>query len=882
MKIASSHFRAARCAVNRTRQISIMWLASLWLAQEVNLFAQQNFEGKQTNPLRLSPDGARLFAVNTPDARLSVFDLSRPKNPVLIAEIPVGLEPVSVNAVSNDEAWVVNEVSDSVSVVSVGKQSVIDTLLVKDEPADVAFASGRAFVTAARRNEIHVFDLVTRSNVAVIPVLGQNPRALAVSRDARRIYAACTLSGNRTTIIPATKAPPQPPPTRITNAPPQVGLIVDATDTNWSNLVQYSMPDNDVVELDTASLAVTRYFSGVGSVNFGLAVDPASGDLFVANTDARNLVRFEPQLRGHIVLNRVSRVGCVDGSVTAFDLNPSVDYDTLPNPLALATALAQPTSIAFAAKGSIYVAAFGTDRVARLDASGAIMARIEVGQSPGATAHPRTKRGPRGLALAPDGTELYVLNRIANTLTVIDTATDSVIREIPVGSYDPTPSLIREGRGFLYDAKLSGNGTVACASCHVDAEMDMLAWDLGDPGGVMETTRVTLDDGTSANRPRHPMKGPMTTQTLRGLSGNDPLHWRGDRTNFLHFNMAFGSLLGGAPLALEDMAAFRAFINTIVFQPNPNQTLERALPDTLAGGKPSAGRSFFLSTPVMSPGILCVDCHAGKAGSGPEIIDAVHLQQSQSFKAPQLRSVYQKLAFNTSPGATNLSGFGLTHDGSDGGLLAHFSIKRFFPVLRTSDSPKRDLASFLMCFDTGTAPSVGYARTVNALNVRSIALSNDWTILESRPPTDSDLIAKGTVDGVLRGLRFLPGTKQYESDKAGVGPFTRDELVAKILAGDSLTLMGVPPGAGRRLGIDRNDDGTRDGDETAPPLSFAWSGATLTLSWPTNASVVLEMTTHLSPADWRPETQVRSVNADQFSVTVPTGAERSFFRLRSL
>jgi hypothetical protein len=76
-----------------------------------------NFEGKQTSPIRLSPDGTRLFAVNTPDARVSVFDLSNPTHPILIAEIQVGLEPVSVNPRSNDEAGVVNEVSDSVSVV---------------------------------------------------------------------------------------------------------------------------------------------------------------------------------------------------------------------------------------------------------------------------------------------------------------------------------------------------------------------------------------------------------------------------------------------------------------------------------------------------------------------------------------------------------------------------------------------------------------------------------------------------------------------------------------------------------------------------------------------------------------------------------------------
>ena len=46
-----------------------------------------NFEGAQTNPIRLSPDGTRLFAVNTANASLSVFDVSQPEAPALIREI---------------------------------------------------------------------------------------------------------------------------------------------------------------------------------------------------------------------------------------------------------------------------------------------------------------------------------------------------------------------------------------------------------------------------------------------------------------------------------------------------------------------------------------------------------------------------------------------------------------------------------------------------------------------------------------------------------------------------------------------------------------------------------------------------------------------------
>ena len=158
---------------------------------------------------------------------------------------------------------------------------------------------------------------------------------------------------------------------------------------------------------------------------------------------------------------------------------------------------------------------------------------------------------------------LFVLNRLANSLTGIDTTTRKVLWEIAMA--DPTPAAVRLGRGFLYDAKLSGNGTFACASCHVDGDIDGLAWDLGDRAGDMFTTKflnvtITL----------HPMKGAMTTQSLKGLKGTGPFHWRGDKTKLQDFNGAFAELLGGSQLSAADMDAYVAFLETITYPPNPN------------------------------------------------------------------------------------------------------------------------------------------------------------------------------------------------------------------------------------------------------------------------------------------------------------------------
>src|SRR5215470_3256625 len=75
------------------------------------------FESGQVRPLAMSPDGTTLFAVNTPNGTLEVFTIGI-GTLEHIAQIPVGMEPVAVAARTNNEVWVVNHLSDSVSIVS--------------------------------------------------------------------------------------------------------------------------------------------------------------------------------------------------------------------------------------------------------------------------------------------------------------------------------------------------------------------------------------------------------------------------------------------------------------------------------------------------------------------------------------------------------------------------------------------------------------------------------------------------------------------------------------------------------------------------------------------------------------------------------------------
>ena len=101
------------------------------------------FETGQVRPLALSPDDTHLYALNTPDDRLEIFDVDPQGNLAHSGSVPVGLEPVAAAAHGDGRhVWVVNHLSDSVSIIDVSSSPprVVRTLLVGDEPRDIVFA----------------------------------------------------------------------------------------------------------------------------------------------------------------------------------------------------------------------------------------------------------------------------------------------------------------------------------------------------------------------------------------------------------------------------------------------------------------------------------------------------------------------------------------------------------------------------------------------------------------------------------------------------------------------------------------------------------------------------------------------------------------------
>ena len=100
------------------RLLSLVVISVFWSGLAVGQSSFVAFESGHVRPLVLSPDGSRLFVVNTPDNTLEIFDVES-GGLSFSASVSVGMEPVAVAARSNTEVWVVNHLSDSISIVDV-------------------------------------------------------------------------------------------------------------------------------------------------------------------------------------------------------------------------------------------------------------------------------------------------------------------------------------------------------------------------------------------------------------------------------------------------------------------------------------------------------------------------------------------------------------------------------------------------------------------------------------------------------------------------------------------------------------------------------------------------------------------------------------------
>ncbi len=499
-----------------------------------------NFELPQCGPIAYSPSTDHLYLVDSDGNRLVETD--RKGN--VLSRIPVGMGPAGV-AVSPDGGvlYVTDHLSDSITVIdsatreplAVIQQVDPDTrVAVLDEPCGVAFSPTKpeAYVTLGQPNQLAVIDTTNHTIKKILPLQGEEPRAVTVSPDGAWVYVAALESGNRTEVLLSGEG-------KIDDSDPLLWAwnylqFIISSFLEEEEIVQIddpAYPDQDIFVIDAETYKVTT-ISRVGTLLYGLTSD-VDGSLWVTMTDHLNFKDGPKELDGRPILNRLVRLtpgaaGWVASDKDSFPMDENASGQPIPGG-------AVPYAVTTTDQGQVLVTAASSGALLVVDPiTGLVNHRIPVGAL------------PRGVVAV--GNHAYVYNRGDMTLSIVslgdgNTAKPAEVHRVAFAT-DPAPSHIQEGRRLFYDARFSSNGTFACGSCHADGHTDHLVWDLGD--------------------------GPRSTMTVRGIAGTEGFHWDGTKATAqqLVIDGVTGDVFQGT-IESNEVANMAAFILKVSFPPSP-------------------------------------------------------------------------------------------------------------------------------------------------------------------------------------------------------------------------------------------------------------------------------------------------------------------------
>ncbi len=525
----------------------------------------QLYLSPQTDPMALSEDGTRLYVANTTSGTLSVLDVTNPLAPTELAKVRVGHDPTSVavlpGGANGDElVFVVNHVSDSISVVSRERLAVVQTIQEfdadgvtrMDEPVGIAFTSPtRALVTLDQPNQVLTVDIDANGRASIAPqrleITAQAPRAIVAAGD--RVFVAPFESGNQTEF---SSCWPGDPLDLVENDAAltdegcefraevlgdsdllngndvQLGTIFEfaAVNPNIGGRVirDTDLPDRDLFVIDPSGApVVTQVLDSLGTLLSGLAAHtgPAGTRVWIAHTEANNHLDGLGVIDNEMFVNRVAIVDCATGGSCA--PAETVDLDASAATAGLGQTVPTPWGIQASGDGEIVVVtAAGADGdpgdgrppmhgLFTLNRDGQVLGSALVGALPEGVL---LRSGPGGAAQVA-----YVLDTADSTVSVVDvsnpTSPQTIGAPVTVGD-DPTPAQIRLGRVAFHSARGSTNKTFACGSCHPNGNMDQLQWTINTVTGP--------DDGPNE---RGEIAEPRTTMPIRGLRDTLPLHWEG-------------------------------------------------------------------------------------------------------------------------------------------------------------------------------------------------------------------------------------------------------------------------------------------------------------------------------------------------------------------
>jgi len=634
--------------------------------------------------------------------------------PVGTADRPTHSSTIALNATSTrTRAFCVNPDNDTVTSIQRVSFLKLAEVAVGDNPRTVAFApDGTVWVVCQDDATVHVLDAYTNATLKVISLpYASAPYGVAMSPDGEAAYVSLMATGQLAKLNPTTRE--WVATTNVGPTPRGIAISADSQRIFVTRFVssgqpralgeaddQPPRPAGEIYEVSAATFKkVTthylRFDPGPDNEAQGRGVPNYLGSPTIS-PDGRRL--WIPSKKDNIARGTYRSGEAINFESTVRTISSQIDLTTNTEQLAdradfndkdMAVAIIFPFVGDYA-----FHALQGSNAIEVRDAyNGDVVADIS-----------NTGLAPQGIALELGNQanevddRLWVHNFMSRTIEVYDVSgvTGSTSFAMPkirtistVASEALAPQVLR-GKQIFYNAedpRMSEDGYISCASCHLDGEHDGRVWDFTHRG-----------------------EGLRNTISLQGRAGmaHGNLHWTANFDEVQDFendireafggdgfmtNAAFNSGTRSNPLGTPkagisaDLDALAAYVSSLEsFGKSPHRTPAGQL--SAAGAR---GKDLFKQ-------LNCAQCHSGPHFTDGKIHDVGTAQPGsgqaiggplQGFETPTLRGLWKSAPY--------------LHNGSARGLAQVLTTRnptgRHGAARSLTERQLRDLVQYLLQID---------------------------------------------------------------------------------------------------------------------------------------------------------------------------------------
>jgi len=519
-------------------------------------------------------------------------------------ESPVETNPRTLAQAPNGDIWVVNEDSATISILNPLDGSLLNTidLPYASRPYGIVFnpdGSG-AYVTLQATGRLLKLD-TTGAELENIDV-GPHPRGIAISGDGSRILVTRMIS-----------------PTN----------------------------QGEIREINGGSVVRT----------FSLALDPGpdteASSRGVANY--LNSIRITPDGRRAFIPSKkdnIERGLFVDGQPLTFDsrvrtivsqLDMETNLELLSSRLDVNDREMAQTVI-FSPLGDIYfVATQGNNKVDVFDAyNNDFLGTMNTGLA------------PQGMTFNDDATKLFVLNFMSRSVSVFDISnwisatsnTGTLVAEVSTVANELLSTNVLQGKQIFYNAadpRMSRQGYISCASCHLDGQHDGQVWDFTQVGEGLRNTitlvgRAGLGHGNVHWTANFDEIQDFENDIRAGFEGTGFL----SDADFNQTSDPLGNTKVGLSPELDALADYVSSLIAVPASPYRN-------PDGSLTADAQAGQQLFLA-------LGCKACHSSSAFTDTQRHDVGTIQASSGlgigqpldgvgFETPTLKGIWNTMPY---------------------------------------------------------------------------------------------------------------------------------------------------------------------------------------------------------------------------------------------